>query len=143
MEKRKARLNLNKNEMVFLKTFLGKWLKASLFLLSFLVVFASVVTMAESTSINESVNESIKEEDRTSYVMCRHQNVVRTIRISELNGALCAVVYGKEGIDQQIAKYSKKDLCKNILKKIKVNLEKSAWKCKDVGQSEVLTELGE
>ena len=84
--------------------------------MSFLVVFASVVTMAESTSINESVNESIKEEDRTSYVMCRHQNVVRTILKFELNGALCAVVYGKEGIDQQIAKYSKKISARTFLK---------------------------
>ena len=85
------------------------------------------------------------EEDRVSagglsYIMCRQQKDVRTIRVSSASRGSCVTTYTKEGLDQEIARSSRKDLCAEVLTKVKANLEKANWKCKDISNRSSVSE---
>lgn len=86
---------------------------------------------AETTSTGVSPEPEANKEN-SSYVICRNQKLVRTIRV-DLQGAACKAVYTKEGKDDIVGKSGTADLCYDVVRKIRINLEKGgAWKCKDV-----------
>jgi len=77
----------------------------------------------------------------STYVLCRNQKMVRTIRIeSNVDGVTCMTKYTKAGVDQVVAASRSQNSCKTVLENIKTNLEKAAWNCKDISSSRISTE---
>jgi hypothetical protein len=66
-----------------------------------------------------------------SFVMCRSQKVVRTIRITP-GGEGCQTVYTKGGVDRVVGTAKSQLSCLSVMKNIRTNLESAEWKCKDV-----------
>jgi hypothetical protein len=69
-------------------------------------------------------------------MMCKNKNVVRTIRI-EKTGHSCKALYTKDGADTVVGRSNTEDICREVFEKIRVNLEKANWKCKDITQARV------
>ncbi len=78
--------------------------------------------------------------ENSAYVMCRSHSVVRTIRILKTPSGFCEATYTKDGVDQQVARSSKLEACKTVLERIRSNLEKAQWSCKDISQARVSSE---
>ena len=69
----------------------------------------------------------------SQYVMCKNSGSVRTIRIEskkESNG--CVVQYSKSGRDEVVGSGITTTGCMGIVDRVKRNLQKHWWKCKDV-----------
>jgi len=75
-------------------------------------------------------------EQKTSYVMCRNDKAVRTIRV-DLTGAICRTFYTKEGKEEVVARSGTSAKCTEVAEQIRSNLEKSVWKCKEVAPDRV------
>jgi len=76
-------------------------------------------------------------EDVDSSVICRLRKEVRTLRIEKVEGGKCKAIYTKTGVDQNIGIASSGSSCTEILRKVRVNLEAAAWKCREVKESRV------
>lgn len=86
---------------------------------------------------NPNLNLNSVNEVGPNHLLCRNKNVVRTILIEKKNSH-CIVSYTKSGEAQIVGKSTKDSVCREVLEKIKVNLEKGGeWKCKDVSKSGV------
>ena len=71
-----------------------------------------------------------------TYVLCKLRGDVRTIRIHvDANG--CRAVYTKAGVDKPVGSGRNKGSCQDFLNNIRINLEKSNWKCRDVASATV------
>jgi hypothetical protein len=79
-------------------------------------------------------------EERPSYIMCKSGPIVRTIRV-QLNGRACKAYYTKEGVDQIVGYSASPDLCYVIAGKIRINLENNHWKCRDISQTRVSSQV--
>lgn len=77
-------------------------------------------------------------ESKSNYLMCKNSNVVRTLRIERV-GRSCRTTYTKDGVDAVVGKSGDPGLCREVFEKIRENLEKASWKCKDISQSRVST----
>lgn len=77
-------------------------------------------------------------EAMTSYLLCRFDKSVRSVRVEEGSGS-CTATYTKAGVDEVVAKSSNPDVCNRVAKSIRSNLERGNWKCKDVSQSRIST----
>lgn len=102
------------------------------FFMTVLVFSFSLQVMAEDKK-EESTNSS---EDKSTYVMCKNGNVVRTIRI-ELKGQSCRAFYTKQGVDKEVGKSATPAVCHQVTDRIRKNLEASSWKCKDISHARV------
>lgn len=91
---------------------------------------------------NDSPAEVVAQPAKPNYMMCKNNNVVRTIRI-EKRGRACRTTYTKEGVDSVVGKSGSMALCQDVFDKIKDNLEKASWKCKDITQARVSTSIVE
>lgn len=74
--------------------------------------------------------------EKSSYVMCRSQKTVRTIRVIDGSEA-CTTLYTKMGVDKVVGGGKNKQSCYDVMKNIRTNLEGAAWKCKDISASNV------
>lgn len=113
------------------------------YLLGFLI-FSQIAFAAETSSqgsgavgdVQKVENEqsghgSSQKPVLNSYIMCRNDKAVRTLRIDVKDGA-CQAFYTKLGQEQLVAKSGTPDKCIEVVNQIRQTLEKSIWKCKDV-----------
>jgi hypothetical protein len=84
--------------------------------------------------------EGIVDAAKTDYVMCKNGEVVRTVRI-EKNKGICQTTYTKEGVGTTVGKSAAQSVCRKVLGRIRENLEKANWKCKDITQSRVSSSI--
>ena len=75
------------------------------------------------------------ESKPISYLLCKLRSNVRTVRIDLDSDGVCKTVYSKEGSDKTIGSGRSQASCQNFLNNVKLNLEKSNWKCRDVEPS--------
>jgi hypothetical protein len=87
------------------------------------LLFASLMAFAETKP--------------TSYVICKNNSQVRTIRIELDAENICHTIYSKQGSDKQVGSGKNKSSCDQWLANVRVNLEKSGWKCRDVESATV------
>ena len=102
--------------------------------------YAEVVETTNKKDLNSVGLDTA--QTKPNYIMCRNNNVVRTIRI-EKKGRSCRTTYTKDGVDSTVGKSGSMALCQDVFDKIKDNLEKALWKCKDITQARVSTSIGE
>ncbi len=96
----------------------------------------------KTKKIEASPSETVSQTTKPNYMMCKNNNIVRTIRI-EKKGRSCKTTYTKEGVDSIVGKSGSMALCQDVFDKIKDNLEKASWKCKDITQARVSTSIEE
>jgi len=90
---------------------------------------------AESTTEKAKASEAI-DKDKSTYVICRNDKLVRTIRV-DLKKGVCKAIYTKNGQDDIVGRSGAPDICYSVVNKIRTNLEKTVWKCKDVNPDRV------
>ena len=83
---------------------------------------------------------SAQAEIGESFILCKHNKVVRTLRIDGTSDA-CKAVYTKEGVDKVIGASQSKEVCTDVLDKVRKNLEEGSWACREVKESR-LSNLG-
>lgn len=76
-----------------------------------------------------------------TYVLCKNQKIVRTLRIEKESGK-CQTVYTKNGQDQVIGSGLNPNSCQKFLTDVQGNLEKAGWKCRETKDS-ALSEISE
>lgn len=70
------------------------------------------------------------------YLLCRNKDVIRTLRVClDRKTGDYRLIYTKNGKDEVKASGKSFDFVVTKLESIQENLEKSAWKCKDVSPS--------
>lgn len=74
--------------------------------------------------------------EQLSYVMCKSQKTVRTIRVTSSN-EVCQTVYTKAGVDRIVSSGKSRQSCIGVMKNIRDNLEDAAWRCKDISSANV------
>jgi hypothetical protein len=99
--------------------------KLSLKWISVLAIFVGFAAQAE---VSQTIELS---------VICRLKKEVRTLRVEKADAGKCNAVYTKLGHDQNIGTASSQASCDEILRKVRVNLEAAAWKCREVKDSRV------
>lgn len=96
-----------------------------------LIVFImSLVFMASLSWAEAAVKEN------KAFVLCKNNNIVRTIRVSENNDG-CETVYTKAGVDRVVGSGRHTQSCLQFQNNIKNNLEEAAWTCREVAKSKV------
>jgi len=114
---------------------------AILFLICCLSGFLARAEEATVTQDNETTDgsrepASIVNKENSSYVICRNEKRVRTIRV-EMKGESCKTLYSKDGSDDVVGRSKEASTCYDVVNKIRGNLEKGPWKCKDVSPDRV------
>jgi hypothetical protein len=77
------------------------------------------------------------ETKPTSYVICKNNGQVRTIRVEVDAQNICHTIYSKQGFEKQVGSGKNKGSCDQWLANVRANLEKSGWKCRDVESATV------
>ncbi|MGE0634787.1 MAG: hypothetical protein AB7O96_20415 [Pseudobdellovibrionaceae bacterium] len=95
----------------------------------FFLFLASVGETAESPAA--------KNSDVDAYVLCRNEKTVRTIRVNQAKGDGCVTLYTKAGVDSQVGQARNFNSCRQVLDKIRQNLENHSWACKDVSNASI------
>jgi hypothetical protein len=76
---------------------------------------------------------SLGSDQFNSYVLCRNQKDVRTIRVEKNKSSnIWVAYYTKLGVDKEVARAQTLDSCTKVVENIKDNLTKANWKCKDL-----------
>lgn len=71
------------------------------------------------------------EKPATTYILCKSQKVVRTIRVEkDPVDRQCVALYTKEGVDSEVGRAQSMASCEKIVDNIKDNLEGANWKCR-------------
>ena len=79
------------------------------------------------------------EKKARSFVLCKNQKNIRTIRITsdEKEHDGCIITYSKSGIDEIVGGSHSMSSCKTVLKNIQTNLETSHWACRSVESARI------
>ena len=101
-------------------------------LLMSLKVFLSVIIVMAGLQVHAEASHGVDLS-----VLCKLRKEVRTLRIEKLSDGKCKTIYTKLGKDQDIGSAQSENSCTNILQKVRVNLEASAWKFREVKDSRV------
>ena len=80
---------------------------------------------------------ALAETKPSTYVICKNNSQVRTIRVEIDAEKVCHTYYSKNGTDKQVGSGKNKGSCDQWLANVKLNLEKSGWKCRDVESATV------
>jgi hypothetical protein len=78
-----------------------------------------------------AVGPTATAEDQPNFVLCRNQKTVRTVRIDKV-GDLYVTKYTQHGVDKEVGRGRNRGSSLKIMENIKINLEKSNWKCKEL-----------
>lgn len=102
---------------------------------SFIKNLAIVILTLMTTTV--ALAAVARAEDPSTYVMCRNQKTVRTIRIENMKTAdsACVTKYTKAGVDYEVGRAIQLNSCVRVMENIRTNLEKANWKCKTVGEA--------
>lgn len=80
---------------------------------------------------------SARAEDLGSqYHLCKLNKEVRTLRVNKQPDK-CEVMYNKYGKDQIVGAVQSVQSCEEILTRVRVNLEKAGWKCREIKDASV------
>ncbi len=83
-------------------------------------------------------------EDKPNFLICRNQKNLRIVRIEkEAAGPHCVAKYAKSGISKEVGRALNINSCIKIMENIKINLEKSSWKCKETTNTTITSTVGE
>lgn len=77
------------------------------------------------------------ETKPTAYVICKNNSQVRTVRVEVDAQGVCHTIYSKLGNEKAIGSGKNLGSCLTFMKNVRVNLEKSGWKCRDVESATV------
>jgi hypothetical protein len=72
-----------------------------------------------------------------TYLICKNNKLVRTLRVTKRSNGGCTATYTKEGVDQVVGNSWAVERCSRIINGIKDTLEKHDWKCKDISEARV------
>jgi hypothetical protein len=100
-----------------------------------LFVVAGSQSFAEDLSATKPT--TVSSDKQGSYYLCKLNNIVRTVRVNADQDGACEATYTKEGVDKVVGKSTTAERCYKVISNIKENLEKAAWKCKDISQARV------
>lgn len=67
-----------------------------------------------------------------AYSICKLKASVRTVQVKVDDKGICKTLYSKQGDEKSIGSGRNKESCLQYLNNVKINLEKSGWKCRDV-----------
>lgn len=107
-----------------------------IFISSFVTQFL-LVTLLISGNLVFAVEA---ERGPASYLICKSQKNVRTIRVVKENEE-CRTLYTKGGVDRIVGNGKNAQACYGVAKNIRNNLESGNWKCKDISESRVSDSL--
>ncbi len=85
-----------------------------------------------------SFNAFSSESEVSANFLCKNGKEVRTIRIHK-DDKLCVVNYTKNRVEQVVGQSQSEQTCKDVLSRVKSNLEKGNWSCKDISNSRIST----
>jgi hypothetical protein len=97
--------------------------------------------MFSALALLMSLQVAHAESKPVAYVLCKLKGNVRTVRIDLDANGVCTTTYNKGGADKVIGSGRNQPSCQHFLDNVKVNLEKSNWKCRNVETSN-LSESG-
>lgn len=75
--------------------------------------------------------------DDPGFILCKHDKIVRTLRIEKADDSRCKAIYTKQGVDQVIGSAQNESSCEGFVAGVKKNLEEASWRCREVKQSRV------
>lgn len=95
----------------------------SLLLVGFAVFSFSKASLAE-------------EEKKEVYILCRNGKQIRTLKTRIGSDKVCKALYNRDGNGEKLVGSGLNyDSCVGFLSKVRDNLEKGGWKCRDVKES--------
>lgn len=94
----------------------------------------------EPSSAMQSLNDQNKENssslEKDYYYLCRKALQVRTVRAEQKEDS-CVTYYTKQGLDEEVLKAKDFKNCTPVVSKVKSNLEKGGWICKNISDSTI------
>lgn len=97
---------------------------------------SSVSVMVASASPATGVTPAAESEayPKVGHYLCKLGREVRTLKV-ELEGGKCTAFYTKGGKSDEVGQSYDGETCYKVIEKIRSNLEKGEWKCRDVSGS--------
>lgn len=80
------------------------------------------------------------EDLGSQYHLCKLNKEVRTLRV-ERAPEKCEIMYNKYGKDQVVGAGQNVQSCEEVLTRVRVNLEKAGWKCREIKDASVSVTL--
>ncbi len=100
----------------------------------------TTLSFAEEVKPSAPAAEAQTQKEIT-YLICKHQSAVRTLRVQNRDNGSCFTTYTKSGVDQIVSSSKENQTCFKVLSNIRENLEKASWKCKDISEARVSSAL--
>lgn len=75
--------------------------------------------------------------ESSSYLLCKNQKIVRTLRIIETKDSGCVTKYSKLGVEKTIAQGTVRASCEKIMMDVKNTLERGWFKCRDISDAKI------
>ncbi len=75
--------------------------------------------------------------EASSYLLCKNQKIVRTLRIIETKDSGCVTKYAKQGVEKTIARGTVRASCEKVMMDVKSTLEKGWFKCRDISDAKI------
>ena len=79
-----------------------------------------------SSSSNAEIGDSL--------ILCKHNKMVRTLRI-EKGSEKCTAIYTKQGVDSVIGSGQYQQSCEDVVTGVRKNLEEAKWQCREVKEA--------
>jgi hypothetical protein len=106
------------------------------FLISFNLFYSTAIAFFVAPVVAPNLAAA---DPRPNFVLCRNQKNVRTVNIEmDPSGQRCIAKYSKDGVAKEVGRGLNYESCIKVMENIKVNLEKSNWKCKEI-TNEIIT----
>lgn len=77
----------------------------------------------------------VSAEVGESLVLCKHNKLVRTLRIETMSDQHCKAVYTKSGVDQTIGSGQNHNSCEEFVAGVRKTLEDAKWSCREVKEA--------
>ncbi|MGZ3774705.1 MAG: hypothetical protein ACXVCY_10335 [Pseudobdellovibrionaceae bacterium] len=72
-----------------------------------------------------------------SFILCKNNKSVRTLRVEMNNEGKCQAVYTKQGVDEIIGVAQDKNACFEIISNVRKKIEEKKWVCREVKDARV------
>lgn len=75
-------------------------------------------------------------DQKGAYILCRNGKEIRTLKTKIGSDKVCQAMYNRDGkSEKSVGSGLNYDSCVSFLTKVRENLEKGGWKCRDVKES--------
>lgn len=68
-------------------------------------------------------------------VLCKHNKMVRTLRIEKGPDDKCRAIYTKQGVDSVIGSRQSPQSCEEFITSVRKNLEEGKWQCREIKEA--------